>query len=159
MIGPMTAARLDELVRGGLADPDLPGGRVHVFDVRGGEAFQQGHVPGARHLPHEHAVRWVPQQAHTEEAVVLVDADGAPGGDARETAAHLAHKWFHRLFYLQGGFAAWKAAGLPTEQGGAVGPGAASSDGTQPAYHASEEVAWQAPTEDTALDPLIPRKR
>ena len=159
MISSLTVERLAEWVRGGFVDPVVAGGKVRVFDVRGAEAFQAGHVPGAQHLPHTHVVRWVPQQAFTEEAVVLIDEDGRTGGSARHVAAELAHKWFHRLFYLDGGFAAWRAAGLPVESGGAAGPGAASSDGTQAAYRVSRAVAWKAPTESTALDPLHPRAR
>lgn len=159
MISPLAAERLSEWVRGGFVDPAVAGGKVRIFDVRGAEEYQAGHVPGARHLPHTHVIRWVPQQAFTEEAVVLIDEDGRTGGPARHVAAELAHKWFHRLYYLQGGFAAWRAAGLQVESGGATGPGAASSDGTETAFGVSRTVAWSAASESTALDPLRPRAR
>jgi rhodanese-related sulfurtransferase len=159
MISPLAAERLAEWVHGDFTDPVVAGGKVRVFDVRGAEAYHAGHVPGAHHLPHTHVIRWVPQQAFTEEAVVLIDDDGLAGGPARHVAAELAHKWFHRLFYLQSGFSAWRAAGLPVESGGATGPGAASSDGADAAFGVSRPVAWKAPTASTALDPLHPRAR
>ncbi|NJN64137.1 MAG: rhodanese-like domain-containing protein [Acidobacteria bacterium] len=91
MIGPITPQDLERLVANGLADSGMPGGRVHVFDLRDAASFVAGHIPGARHLPHEdnYPLRWVPQQCHTQELVVLVDQDGAVGGLARARRARL----------------------------------------------------------------------
>ncbi len=147
MIRPIAADELAALIEGGLADPGLPGGRVHVFDLRDAEAFVAGHVPGARHLPREGAwpLRWIPQECHTQELVVLIDDDGAPGGPARHVAHELTHRWFRRLRYLAGGFRAWKEAGRPVDTGGPTGPAAAAAEGTREEALASAGVPWATP--------------
>ncbi len=144
MIAPIEAARLAEIVRGGALDPEGTGGRVHLFDVRDTEAFLGGHVHGADHVPHAQALRWIPQQANTQAMVVLIDEDGATHGAARHLAAELVHKWFRRVRYLAGGLGAWRAAGLPLDQGGAAGPAAASHDGTLTEFQSSGTVPWKA---------------
>jgi rhodanese-related sulfurtransferase len=143
MIGPIAVAELGRLLDGGLKDPGQPEGKAHVFDLRAPDAFRAAHVPGADQVPPEQALRWIPQQAATQELVVLVDDEGAAHGVARHVAAELVHKWFRRVCYVDGGFAAWRAAGRPTEEGGAAGPTAASSDGTQPAFQESGAVPWK----------------
>ncbi|GAB4369603.1 MAG: hypothetical protein Kow0062_03610 [Acidobacteriota bacterium] len=147
MILPISVEELAKLVDGGLVDPEFPGGRVHVFDVRDGQAYLAGHVPGAKHVPPEdnYPLRWIPQRCHTQELVVLIDEDGAPGGTARHVAHELVHKWFRRLRYLEGGFRAWQAAGKPVETGGPAGASAASWEGTRPEVQSSAEVPWVTP--------------
>jgi rhodanese-related sulfurtransferase len=145
MIRPISVDELSKLVENGLADPELPGGRVHIFDVRDGAAFQSGHIPGARHLPVESVARWGPQRASTLELVVLVDEDGAVDGPARLAAAELGHEWFTRLAFLSGGRRAWQAAGRPAETGGPVGVGAESVEGARPERQESSTVPWATP--------------
>jgi rhodanese-related sulfurtransferase len=152
MIRPISVDDLARLAENGLADPELPGGRVHIFDVRDGAAFRSGHIPGARQLPHESVARWAPQRASTLELVVLVDDDGAVDGPARLAAAELAHLWFTRLAFLAGGRRAWQSAGRPVETGGPVGVGAESSEGARPEREESGAVRWAT----TAVLPRVP---
>ncbi len=158
MIGPISPRELAQLLENGLVDPVVPGGNVRVYDVRPAEAYLAGHVDGADHLPHEQAIRWIPQGVFTQNMVVLIDGDGAAHGPARHVAAELAHKWFRRLRYLQGGLAAWTAAGLSLVEGGAAGLTAASHDGTEASFHRSGDVPWAAPDEKSAGNPLGPRR-
>lgn len=145
MIRPLTVNELSALLRGGLADPAVPGGRVHVFDVRDAAAYAAGHIPGARHLPHDSIERWAPQRASTLELVVLVDDDGQFDGPARLAGAELAHRWFSRLAYLAGGLNAWRVAGGPLEQGGPTGVGADSQEGARDEFQRSRPVPWTTP--------------
>jgi rhodanese-related sulfurtransferase len=146
MIRPIAADQLAELVASGLADPDVPGGKAYVFDLREAEAFRAGHVPGARHVPGQlYPIRWIPQTAETHALVVLIDSRGEPGGTARHVAHELAEQWFRRLRYLSGGFDAWQAAGHPVEEGGPAGTGAASADGTLEKYKLSGAAPWRVP--------------
>lgn len=147
MIRPITPDELHRLIQAGGADPELPGGKIHVFDLRDAAAFTAGHIPSARHLPEEnnYPIRWIPQQCHTQELVILVDEDGHAGGHARHVAHGLVHKWFRRLRYLTGGFAAWRAQNLPTENGGPTGGTAASFEGTTSAVQSSAHVPWETP--------------
>lgn len=158
MIRPISARDLHALLGDGAHDPELPGGRVRAYDVRAGDEFRAGHADGAAHLPPSHAIRWIPQQASTQELIVLIDADGSPHGAARHMAAELTHKWFRRLRYLEGGMAAWSAAGLPIAKDGAAGPQAASYDGTRPEFLGSGSVPWRVPDEQRAGNPLGPRR-
>lgn len=142
MIRSMSPQELDALVQAGLADPEVPGGRVHLFDLRQADAFQAAHVPGSRFTPHSRAESWIPQRASTQELVILIDDDGAKAGLGRKTAAELAHRWFRRVRFIAGGFAAYRAAGFPIESDGAVGPGADSHEGALTERHHSTEVDW-----------------
>ena len=157
MIRAIRSGRLAELVDGGLADPELPAGRVRVFDLRSAERFAEGHVPGARHVPPEQAMRWIPQWVEPYELVVLVDEDGSQGGTARHVCVELVHQWFRRLRYLEGGMARWSAEQLASERGGPSGESAASDCGKQVAFHRSAEVPWS--TSENALPPDPARVR
>lgn len=147
MILPIQSADLAKLVEAELVDPDLPGGKVWIFDLREAEAFVEGHVPGAHHLPHEghYPIRWIPQRCKTQELVVLIDDDAARGGPARHVAHELAHRWFRRLRYLAGGYPSWVEGGHPTEQGGPTGAFSASAEGAEDDVHSSSDVPWETP--------------
>ena len=145
MIRSVGVEELLSIVRSGGADPETPGGRVHIFDLRDGGAHQVGHIPGARHLPLESVLRWTPQRVSTLELIVLLDDDGALGGPARRAAAKLAHKWFTRVRFLAGGQRAWLAASGPIERGGPVGIGASSYDGAREEFQRSRSVRWTTP--------------
>jgi len=153
MIRAIPPHELQELLSAGGDDPGLPGGTVRVFDVRSAEAFEAGHVPASRHLPASHALRWVPQRAHTQELVVLIDEEGARGGDARHVAHELVHHWFRRLRFLEGGFQAWKGAELPVQTGGHSGVHAGSFDGTQMSFKKSGGVPWRVSLRALSPDP------
>ena len=153
MIQPLNPAELSSLLEKGDDSVESPSGKVHVFDLRGAEAFAAGHVPGARHTPHSQALRWIPQRALTQELVVLVDDDGRAGGPARHVAHELAHHWFRRLRYLEGGYAGWKQAGLQEEKDGPTGAAAGSYDGTTRAFQTSGEVPWRTSEKPGTPDP------
>jgi len=151
MILPLPADELQRLIEQG-RDPEVPAGRIHLFDLREPEAFARGHVPGARHVPPAQALRWIPQRAETFETVVLIDDDGRPGGTARRIAAELAARWFRRLRYLAGGFASWGPE-RPLERGGATGESAASAEGREAASLTSRSVPWRVSEHPLPPDP------
>lgn len=115
-------------LRGRLADPDL-----QVVDVRGAAAFEAAHVPGARLVDVgalRRTVDGVPGQVvdgptaegvfrsaglRNDASIVVV------GTETTTTPARLV--WTLEYFghasvaLLDGGFAAWEAAGAPTEAG------------------------------------------
>ncbi|MFN7966707.1 MAG: rhodanese-like domain-containing protein [Acidobacteriota bacterium] len=142
MIRSISPQDLETLVRAGLTDPEVPGGTVRLFDMRAADAFLTAHIPGSRHTPHSQAERWIPQRASTGELVILIDDDGATEGLARETAAELAHRWFRRVRFIAGGFAAYRAAGFAVESGGSAGSSADSHEGATAEKHHSTRVDW-----------------
>lgn len=152
MIRPIQPEELASLLDRG-TDPELPEGRIHVFDVRDAKAFTEAHVPTARHVPEHQAMRWIPQWIAPYELVVLVDADGKSGGTARHVAHELAHQWFRRLRYVVGGMNAWRDKELRIEQGGVAGASSASADGSKPDFLRSSAVKWRVPEKPLTPDP------
>jgi rhodanese-related sulfurtransferase/DNA-binding transcriptional ArsR family regulator len=89
-------------------------GEVTVLDVRPGDEFRAGHIPGARSVPLDelrHTLRSIPRDQEIVaycrgpycvlalEAVELLQAEG------------------YRAVRLEDGVADWRAAGLPIERG------------------------------------------
>ena len=143
------AARLD-------AERDAPSGapRTRVLDVRwtlaepdGGGAYRAGHVPGAvyvdldteladhsatdegRHpLPTEAAFERAMRRWGLRDGDAAVVVDDAAGMSAARAWWLLRHAGFGDVRILDGGLGAWRAAGLPVEQGDVVPePGDASA--------------------------------
>lgn len=85
-----------------------------VVDVREAADFAAGHIIGARHIPHaEVDARAADLKRNKTKPVIVSCATGT-----RSAAAVAAFKkhGFEKVFSLNGGIAAWKQAGLPTEK-------------------------------------------
>lgn len=145
MIRSISAQDLSQLAADGWRDPGFPGGMVRVFDLRAEDRFSAGHIVGARHLPVEAVLRWVPQAAHTQEMVILIDDRGAVDGAARQAAAELSHSWFRRLRYLEGGMEAWKTERRTLLTGGPTGLGSAAFEGRHKDFQRSVAISWNVP--------------
>lgn len=78
----------------------------HIFDLRDGARWL---IPGARSVPHVAAEQLTPQ-GKPGEPIVIVCSEG--GADSQGIAALLRSDGLPAE-YLQGGQAAWEAAGLP----------------------------------------------
>lgn len=90
------------------------------LDVREGDEFAAGRIPGARHAPRGFLeVR--ADRVHAKRDPWFEDRDRklilyCGGGNRSALAAHtLAQMGFTRVVSMAGGFAAWSARGLPTE--------------------------------------------
>jgi 3-mercaptopyruvate sulfurtransferase SseA len=88
-------------------------------DARGENAYAQGHIPGALHLPPE---------GHPDEAsllerlrarrtVVVYDEDGAACHLAQGVAQRLKAAGVQDVRVLDGSWVAWEASGAPAESG------------------------------------------
>lgn len=95
--------------------------RLIIIDARRAAAFERGHLPGARSLPFD------PSVAPPAELLAEAKAAGPNRvlvyGRARDElglmlAFRFAEAGCFGVRYLRGGFAAWVAAGRPTEKGG-----------------------------------------
>lgn len=80
-----------------------------VIDVRTPEEFASGHVPGALNIPFDQVV----ERIATVEAPNGVALYCMVGPRARKGEAALLAAGHGDVFHLEGGLAAWKAAGLP----------------------------------------------
>jgi len=91
----------------------LDGGTFVLLDSRSAEAWAQGHVPGAVHLPG----REIPARAATEldPAVPVVTYCWGPGCNGATRAALALAQLGFRVREMIGGFEYWAREGLPVE--------------------------------------------
>jgi rhodanese-related sulfurtransferase len=108
-IGPHEAARL-------LSDPDTV--LVDIRDPR--ELEREGRVPGARHCPRGMLEFWIdPESPYHKpwfasgKTFVFFCAGGLRSALATKTAQDMG---LEPVKHIEGGFGAWKAAGLPIEE-------------------------------------------
>jgi phage shock protein E len=84
-----------------------------IIDVRTKEEYAAGHIPGALNIPFDHVAERI-SEIDAPNGVALYCMVGPR---ARKGEAALLGAGYTRVLHLDGGFAAWKAAGLPVEPG------------------------------------------
>jgi rhodanese-related sulfurtransferase len=89
-------------------------GELVPLDVREREAFDAGHLPGARHIPRGQLELRVDRELPDPMARLLVYCQ--VGKISTLATATLRQMGFQRAIALDGGFEAWQAAGHPTER-------------------------------------------
>ena len=82
-----------------------------VIDVRTPEEFAAGHIPGAVNIPFDEVADRI-SEVEAPHGVALYCMVG-PRARRGETA--LLASGYTSVFHLEGGLAAWKAAGYPVE--------------------------------------------
>ena len=80
-----------------------------VLDVRTPAEFATGHIPGALNIPHTEIARRL-GELDKEAEVALYCMVGPRARLGEQTLAEAGYK---RILHIEGGLAAWKAAGLP----------------------------------------------
>lgn len=91
---------------------------VVIVDARSGEAFLDGHIPGAISLPAADAASILASETLPIpiDRDIVTYCDGAPGGDAEYVGRLLDDALgCDRVGVLDGGFEAWVGAGAPVE--------------------------------------------
>ncbi|MFT3691762.1 MAG: rhodanese-like domain-containing protein [Kofleriaceae bacterium] len=83
-----------------------------LLDVREKDAFERGHLPGAKHLPRGQLELLVDKELPDPNVRILVYCQ--LGRISTLAAATLRTMGFQRAVALDGGFAAWQQAGYPT---------------------------------------------
>jgi len=84
-----------------------------VLDVRTPAEFRQGHVPGARNVPHDALAGRLASLALPDDRELVVYCER--GGRAQAAERILRGAGFERVRRLQGDMRAWRAADLPCE--------------------------------------------
>ena len=84
-----------------------------ILDIREREAFQAGHIPGARHLPRGQLELRVNTELPDPTLRILTCCEF--GKISTLAAATLRELGFHRTAALDGGVKAWREAGYPME--------------------------------------------
>jgi rhodanese-related sulfurtransferase len=82
-----------------------------IIDVRTPEEYAQGHIPGALNIPFDR----VAERVSDIDAPHGVALYCMVGPRARKGEAALLEAGYTSVFHLEGGLAAWQAAGLPVE--------------------------------------------
>jgi glyoxylase-like metal-dependent hydrolase (beta-lactamase superfamily II)/rhodanese-related sulfurtransferase len=90
-----------------------------ILDVRERDAYDAGHVPGARHLPRGQLELRVDRDLPDPTARILTYCEF--GKISTLAAATLRGMGYTRAVALDGGFKAWREAGHPVERAGAAG--------------------------------------
>ena len=91
---------------------------LYLFDVRAASEYDQGHLPGSRHVPGGQLVQETDHYASVRHArIVLIDDDGVRANSTGSWLAQLAQLIGKPVTVLKGRNTAWKAAGLPVVQG------------------------------------------
>jgi len=85
-----------------------------IFDVRRGDEFASGHVPGAVNIPHNEIVARLDELSiHRDKEIVIYCESGKRAAIAQGI---LEKAGFTRIRHLQGDMRAWRERGLPHEQ-------------------------------------------
>ena len=82
-----------------------------VIDVRTPEEYASGHIPGAVNIPFDEVAKRI-ADVDAPHGVALYCMVGPR---ARMGEAALLEAGYETVFHLEGGLAAWQAAGLPVE--------------------------------------------
>ncbi len=82
-----------------------------VIDVRTPEEYAAGHIPGAVNLPFDQVARRI-VEIDTPHGVALYCMVGPR---ARKGESALVAAGYEKVLHLEGGLAAWQAAGFPVE--------------------------------------------
>jgi len=85
-----------------------------VLDIRDNNAFSQGHIIGAQHIPPSKITDHFNQldKYKTQPLIIVCEY----GQQAPVIGATLRKQGFERVYSLQGGLNAWRQAGLPLEK-------------------------------------------
>jgi rhodanese-related sulfurtransferase len=83
-----------------------------IIDVRTAEEFATGHIPGALNIPFDQVAERI-SEVDAPHGVALYCMVGPR---ARKGEAALLTAGYKTVFHLEGGLAAWQAAGLPTDR-------------------------------------------
>ena len=91
----------------------LPQGTATIVDVREASEWEQGHLPGARHVSKSYVEQQIEAVAPDRDApVILYCAGGVRSLFAGQTLAEMGYT---NVASMSGGFQAWKGAGLGFE--------------------------------------------
>ena len=101
----MPASALEKLIKSG--NPPT------IIDVRSSYEFNQGHVPGAIHMPFWQSLSQADDLTASKDKPVVVYCAHGPRAGIGKFA--LRRAGFTNILYLEGHMTAWKKAGRPVE--------------------------------------------
>ena len=90
---------------------------INIVDVRRGEDFEKGHIPGAVNLPAE---KWSTKEGLKRDRVNILYCYTQQCHLAPNAAMEFTKEGYSCM-ELEGGFAAWKDSGMPVKSLAAAG--------------------------------------
>ena len=109
---PADLAQLPPTIDVATADALRANPEVVLIDVREPDEYAAGHIPGATLIPLGQVQQRL-AEIPTDKTVVVTCRSGNRSAQAAEI---LRSNGYTRIHNMQGGFAAWEAAGLPVER-------------------------------------------
>ena len=89
----------------------LRSGDIQLADVREKNEWDEGHLPGAVHLPKSYLEQWAEDRIpDKDKTTILYCAGGVRSAMAADTLAQLGYR---HVVSMSGGFNRWKDSGLP----------------------------------------------
>jgi rhodanese-related sulfurtransferase len=82
-----------------------------LVDVRGREAYEAGHISGARHVPGENIADGAQSLERFKDKPIIVYCER--GTTAGAATRHLGRLGFRHTYNLRGGLAAWRQENMP----------------------------------------------
>jgi rhodanese-related sulfurtransferase len=82
-----------------------------LVDVRGREAYEAGHISGARHVPGETIADGAQALERFKDKPIIVYCER--GTTAGAATRHLGRLGFRHTYNLRGGLAAWRQENMP----------------------------------------------
>ncbi|HMS77555.1 rhodanese-like domain-containing protein [Gordonia sp. (in: high G+C Gram-positive bacteria)] len=95
-----------------LAARRLDGNAPTVIDVRSQQAWEQGHLPHAVHIPNPELVRRIKHEVPDQDTDLVVYCWGPGCNGATKAALTLVQSGYSRVRELIGGFEYWAREGL-----------------------------------------------
>ena len=77
---------------------------LQIVDIRDGNSFQAGHIPGSFNLNNDNLADYI-RDADLDKPLVVVCYHGISSQNA---SAYMAEQGFDRVYTLDGGFEGWK---------------------------------------------------
>ncbi len=87
---------------------------AQLLDVRNAEAFKQGHIVGARHVPDEQLAKAGDTLKKWKDKTLVLYCES--GSQAASAIRSLHTQGFTKVFNLRGGLTAWRGESLPVER-------------------------------------------
>ncbi len=91
-----------------------------IIDVRGDDAYDEGHIPGAIHIPGDQLATHLAEVPYNARVVTYCNMRHPGSSRSEQAAKFLRDQGFHAQA-LEGGFPAWKEAGFPVDEGQPAG--------------------------------------
>ncbi len=107
----------------------LIGQGIPVYDVRMKEEFQDGHIPGAIHVPYNESSAKEPEfdgssdsfeldkLPQDKKTAIIMYCDGTTCWKSYKSAIMATKNGWENIIWFRGGFPEWKAAGYSVESG------------------------------------------